>query len=178
MATVNDELKIRLVRSERRKNTISARLVGDTLTVMVPAGLTAEEEQSWVERMTKRALRSAGRTKTRSDEELIRRAKDLAERYFAGRLGEFSIRYVTNQDHRYGSCTPSQHSIRISDRLTEMPAWVLDYVIVHELAHLIEANHAKQFWRLVNRYPLTERARGFLIAKGMESAEEAPDDLE
>jgi predicted metal-dependent hydrolase len=82
------------------------------------------------------------------------------------------IRYVTNQNHRFGSCTPSNATIRLSHRLAEMPVWVLDYVIVHELAHLLQANHSARFWKLVNRYKLTERARGFLMAKGMEGEDE------
>lgn len=73
-----------------------------------------------------------------------------------------------NQNSRYGSCSPADASIRLSSALAEMPRWVRDYVLVHELAHLVEANHSKDFWALVNRYPLTERARGYLIAKGME----------
>jgi predicted metal-dependent hydrolase len=56
----------------------------------------------------------------------------------------------------------------LSLQLSEYPTWVRDYVIVHELAHLIVPDHSPDFWDLVNRYPMTERARGFLIAKGME----------
>ena len=43
-----------------------------------------------------------------------------------------------------------------------MPDWVLDYVLVHELAHLVVPGHGPQFWSLVDRYPRTERARGYL----------------
>ncbi|MBT5710969.1 M48 family metallopeptidase, partial [Candidatus Poribacteria bacterium] len=73
-------------------------------------------------------------------------------------------RFVTNQNQRFGSCTPAHGTIRLSERLRRYPEWVLDYVVVHELAHLIHPNHAPDFWEVVNRYPLTERARGFLIA--------------
>lgn len=73
-----------------------------------------------------------------------------------------TIKWVDNQVSRWGSCTPSDRSIRISARLTRAPRWVLDYVIVHELAHLRHGDHSPAFWKLVGRYPRTERARGFL----------------
>ena len=78
------------------------------------------------------------------------------------------MRWVGNQRSRWGSCSPGDRSIRLSARLQGMPTWVVDYVLVHELAHLAVPDHSPAFWRLVDRYPLSERARGFLIAKGME----------
>ena len=95
-------------------------------------------------------------------------ARELTRKYFDGRLRWTSVRYVTNQNTRFGSCTPDDGTIRLSDRLAAMPVWVRDYVLVHELAHLVEANHGPKFWKLVNRYPLTERARGYLMAVGLE----------
>ena len=96
-------------------------------------------------------------------------AERINRKYFDGALTWQSIRYVSNMQRRYGSCTPGKGTIRISDRLLNMPKWVLEYVLVHELAHLVEANHGKRFWALVNRYPRAERARGYLMAVGMES---------
>ena len=52
--------------------------------------------------------------------------------------------------------------IRICQDLANMPTFVLDYVIVHELAHLLVPDHSPEFWELVERYPKTERARGYL----------------
>jgi predicted metal-dependent hydrolase len=78
------------------------------------------------------------------------------------------ISWSDNQEWRWGSCTPASRSIRISSRLAKEPGWVLDYVIVHELAHLDVPRHDAAFWALVSRYPLAERARGFLIARGLE----------
>ena len=85
------------------------------------------------------------------------------------------IQFVTNQQRRFGSCTPANGTIRISDRVAKMPPWVRDYVLVHELAHLEQANHSRAFWRLVERYPLTERARGYLIAVGLDDERGAGD---
>jgi predicted metal-dependent hydrolase len=101
----------------------------------------------------------------------MNRAQELNRRYFDGRLTWTAIRYVPNQQKRFGSCTPERGTIRISDRLQDVPDWVRDYVLVHELAHLEEPNHSARFWKLVRRYPKTERAIGFLIALGFVDAD-------
>ncbi|HVC33002.1 MAG TPA: M48 family metallopeptidase [Chloroflexota bacterium] len=141
------------------------------MVVYLPTGLSQDDEQRWVERMQQRLEQSRARRTLNSDEALQRRAEELNQEYFGDELKVENIRFVTNQNHRFGSCTPSTHTIRISHRLAEMPTWVLDYVVVHELAHLLQPNHSARFWKLVNRYKLTERARGFLMAKGMEEDE-------
>ncbi|SDG93764.1 hypothetical protein SAMN05421505_109181 [Sinosporangium album] len=97
-----------------------------------------------------------------SDAELLERATDLSNRYLDGRAKPASVRWVENQQHRWGSCTPDHGTIRISTRLRGMPAWVVDYVIMHELVHLIVPSHGPRFWALVDHYPRAERARGFL----------------
>lgn len=165
-------MQIDVRRSDRRRKTVAARLQGDTLTVFLPAGLSAAEEQRWVQRMLERATLAKRKVDLNGDGDLVRRATELNRHYFGGQLKVRSIKYVTNQDLRFGSCTPADGTIRISHRLAEMPDWVLDYVLVHELAHLLQPNHSERFWRLVNRYKLAERARGFLIAKGMEGDDE------
>jgi hypothetical protein len=69
---------------------------------------------------------------------------------------------VGNQGSRWGSCTPVDRTIRLSDRLQGMPGWVLDYVLVHELVHLRVPGHGADFWAEVEQFPRTERARGYL----------------
>lgn len=155
-------IEVEVIRSSRRKKTAQARLVGSTVEIRIPARCSPEEEQQLVEHFTDKFERA------RSAEaiDLGRRARKLAGRFA---LPEpISIRWVGNQHLRWGSCTPDDGTIRLSDRLAEYPTWVLDYVIVHELAHLRVAAHSAEFWELVGEYPLTERARGFLIAKGYE----------
>jgi hypothetical protein len=165
-------MDVRIIRSPRRIRTISARQEGDTMVLYLLTGLSPEEEQGWVERMRAKLDRSRARRTLNSDEALTKRADAVNQEYFGGQLKVAEIRYVTNQDHRFGSCTPSTATIRLSHRLADMPTWVLDYVIVHELAHLQQANHSAKFWKLVHRYKLTERARGYLMAKGMEEDDE------
>jgi predicted metal-dependent hydrolase len=165
---MEDEFRrIEVRRSRRRKKTISAEVVGDALMVSIPERMSRAEEQEWVSVMAARMTERLRRDRLNSDGALTRRANELAESYLNGvRAGD--IAWVTNQRSRWGSCSPEDSVIRISLALAGYPAWVRDYVIVHELAHLQVADHSEAFWKLVNRYPLTERARGFLIAKGME----------
>jgi predicted metal-dependent hydrolase len=54
--------------------------------------------------------------------------------------------------------------------LRGVPPWVLDYVLLHELAHLLEPGHGPAFWALLESYPRTERARGYL--EGLSAARE------
>jgi len=163
------EPDVRVIRSARRRRTAAAREVAGVLEVRLPAGLAAAEEARLVETLVRRFVRRrAGR-----EIDLAARAATLAERHGLRRPDR--IEWVDNQTQRWGSCTPANHHIRLSRRLAAAPSWVLDYVIVHELAHLDVAGHGPGFWELVNRYPLTERARGYLIAKGAEPDDDAPD---
>ena len=154
--------EIEVVRSPRRTRTASARLVGGVLVVRVPAALSKAEEAELVVRLARRVAR-----RQRSEAvDVDARARLLARRL--GLLTPARVRWVDNQHTRWGSCTPSAGDIRISTRLAQMPRWVLDYVLVHELAHLEVTDHSPAFWALVERYGRAERARGFLMAKGLE----------
>ncbi len=129
--------------------------------VLIPAQMSAREEERWVRAMLDRLASRERRTKP-GEAELARRAADLSARYLGGRAVPASVRWVTNQGARWGSCTPVDASIRISDRLRGMPDYVIDYVLLHELAHLIEPNHGAGFWALLRGFPKLERARGYL----------------
>ena len=148
-------------RSTRRRRTVSAYRDGDRTVVLIPARMSRAEERRWVSVMLERLARQDARLRP-SDDELMERALDLSRRHLDGRARPASVRWVTNQGSRWGSCTPADRTIRLSTRLQGMPSWVVDYVLVHELAHLIEAGHGPAFWALVDRYPRTERARGYL----------------
>jgi predicted metal-dependent hydrolase len=164
MATATPESggpTVEVRRSRRRRRTVAAYREDDKVIVMIPARLSRAEEQEWVSTMLKRLERSEKRRRP-SDAGLKRRAVELSDRYLGGLARPATVRWVDNQNSRWGSCTPSDRSIRLSRRLQGMPAWVIDYVLVHELAHLIEAGHSPEFWGWVDRYPKAERAKGFL----------------
>lgn len=162
------KLKVEVVRSPRRRKTIEATKDGNKVTVRLPATLTRAEARRWVRVMVERIEQSERVGRLNEKRDLARRAQELHERYFHGRPALRSVRYVANQRDRYGSCTPQDGTIRLSHLLAQFPDWVRDYVIVHELAHLRVPDHSPYFWQLVGRYPYAERARGFLIAKGIE----------
>lgn len=107
-------------------------------------------------------LEARERRRDPGDPELTVRAGRLAARFVAEAPREPSVRWVDNQHGRWGSCTPADRTIRLSRRLAGLPEWVLDYVLVHELAHLVVPGHGPEFWAIVARYPRAERARGFL----------------
>jgi predicted metal-dependent hydrolase len=151
-------------RSQRRRRTVSAYRDGERVVVLIPDRFSRAEETEWVERMLARLEAREERLRS-TDAELLARARRLTARYlpdFADVVVPASVRWVTNQNGRWGSCTPDDATIRISHRIQEMPEWVVDYVVLHELAHLVVPSHNARFWELVNRFPKTERARGYL----------------
>ncbi len=120
------------------------------------------EREHWAEVMSRRLERRAERSRP-SDERLAERARRLNDRHFEGRLGWTSIGFA-EMERFWGSCTFTDGAIRIARRAASLPEWVLDYLLVHELAHLVHSDHGQEFHELENRYPLTERAKGCLLA--------------
>lgn len=151
-------MEVEVIRSARRRKTIQARVESGVLKVMVPDTLTAEQEAHWVD-----VMRSKLATKAKTTFDLDKRANRLARAY--GLRPPTSVSWSTRQNQRWGSCTPDNGSIRLSSRMTTFPDWVIDYVLIHELAHLSESGHGPAFKALLARYPKSERAEGYLIAK-------------
>lgn len=155
---------------------MSAYRDGETVVVQLPARMSRAEERRWVAVMVER-LAAQEKRRRPSDDALLARASELSGRYLGGKAEPASVRWSSSQRHRWGSCTPADRSIRLSERLKGMPTWVIDYVLVHELAHLLEPGHGPRFWDLVGSYPRTERARGYLegvaAAGGLDISDEA-----
>ena len=157
----DDAPVVEVRRSRKRRRTVAAYREDDKVVVLVPARFTRAEEKEWVATMLARLERSEKRRRP-SDDALATRAAGLSEKHLDGLAKPLTVRWVANQNSRWGSCTPSDRSIRLSTRLQGMPSWVIDYVLVHELAHLLESGHTPAFWAWVDRYPKAERAKGFL----------------
>lgn len=158
------EPEVEVRRSARRRRTVTAYRENGRTIVLIPAAFSRAEERRWVDQMVaKLQTREERRRRTLgSDDDLMTRAHELSAAHLEGRAVPASVRWVDNQNRRWGSCTPADRSIRLSSRLRGMPEFVVDYVLVHELAHLLEPSHDQTFWALVHAYPRAERALGFL----------------
>jgi predicted metal-dependent hydrolase len=167
---VSGTYPVEIVRSTRRRKTVQAVMDDGVIRVHVPAAMSQSEVEHYVADLVPRLER-----RFRSDHiDLSRRAADLSRRF--GLPGAASVAWADNQRQRWGSCTIATGAIRISRRLADYPPWVLDYVLVHELAHLAVADHSPAFHLLVDQYPRAERARGYLMAKaGDPSGDGSPD---
>jgi predicted metal-dependent hydrolase len=154
--------RVEVIVSARRRRTVGAQLKGDLLEVRVPRWMPTAERTRWADEMAQRFARKL----MADDDTLAQRAALLARRY---RLPTPAvIRWDDRMRSQWGSCTLETRTVRLSSRLARLPDWVRDYVIVHELAHLQVGPHNREFWALVRRYPKTERAIGYLIAKADE----------
>ncbi|AER68626.1 M48 family metallopeptidase [Corynebacterium pseudotuberculosis] len=158
------ELPVEVIRSKRRVRTVSARLIDGRVQIRIPESMSKNDEQRVIAEMSAKAKRKTQSTAD-SNEQLFQRAQYLNRRYLDGKANLGSIKWVTNQRRRWGSCSQSTGVIRISHRLKEVPDYVLDSVIIHELVHtFIHSGHSKEFWEWADRAPYAERAKGFLEA--------------
>jgi hypothetical protein len=155
-----DRPEVEIRASSRRKKTGTAHWSGSRIVVQIPARIRGRERVTFVDDLVERLMtqrpQNAG-----GDASLEERAMELAEEYNDGVVPN-SVRWVKNQQARWASCSPASKEIRISSRLRQCPQWVIDAVLVHELAHLQEVGHTPLFNELANRYPRQEESASFL----------------
>ena len=159
-------MEVKIIRSKRRLRTVSARMTKDILLVQAPERLAAEQLEKIVGQFKLKFERKFLKTELDKSRDLVDRANRINAKYFANKLKLDQIEYVTGQNSKFGCCNWRTARISISHKIGLMPAWVRDYVVLHEMAHLVEPNHGKVFWEIVSRYRLAERARGYLMAVG------------
>jgi predicted metal-dependent hydrolase len=158
------EVEVRI--SKRRKKTSEARWVGGRIVVSIPAHLDVESRQKTIDWLVERLLTRHRLQSGLDDAGLLARAIELSDRYLVG-ARPVSVRWVTNQTARWGSCSYYSGHIRVSDRLRVVPEWVLDSVLVHEVAHLTHPDHSRAFHKLAGAYPRHEEAGVFLAGYGL-----------
>ncbi len=158
------EIEVRV--STRRRKTSEAKWVGGRIVVSVPAHLNLATRQKTVDWLVERLMTRHRFQSTHGDDQLLERAIELSDRYLVGARPK-SVRWVTNQSARWGSCSWYKGEIRISHRLQTVPGWVLDSVLVHEVAHLTHHDHSRAFHALANAYPRHKEAGLFLAGYGL-----------
>ena len=165
-----DEGEILVIRSTRRKKSISAYRQGGRIVISIPARLSKADERAIVPEMIAK-IRSQEESKTPGESQLAERIDQL--------LTELAPEITTRpasvawrpMRERWGSCTSVDRSIRISDRLKMAPEYALDYVLFHEAIHLQHFDHGDEFTEVLNRFEESELASAYL--DGYEAAERA-----
>ncbi len=157
-------MDVQVIRSRRRRRTVSARMVKDTLLVHAPAALSPERLETIVADFKIKFEKKRIKDDLERNEPLEDIADRLNQKYFAGKLRIHSIEYSIKHNSKFGCCLYKSGDIRISHKVGLMPKWVRDYVIIHEMAHLLEPNHGRAFWELMSHYKFSERAKGYLMA--------------
>jgi Zn-dependent protease with chaperone function len=146
-----DRPEVEIRASAKRKKTGTAHWAGSRIVVQIPVSLKGKARTQFVDDLVNRLITQRPQIAA-GDVALEERARVLAELYNDGIMAS-SVRWVSNQKSRWASCSPDTKEIRVSSRLTQCPEWVIDCVLVHELAHLQEADHGPEFYELANRHP-------------------------
>jgi hypothetical protein len=171
-----DRPEVEIRSSTRRKKTGTAHWSGSRIVVQIPARLRGRDRTLFVDSLVERLLTQRP-SLTHGDAQLEERARVLADLYLEG-IRPSSVRWVTSQQRRWGSCSPDTKEIRLSNRLQSCPEWVIDAVLVHELAHLHEADHSPAFHQWANRHPRQEECalylEGYALGLGLRVEDDAP----
>ena len=155
-----DRPEVEIRASSRRKKTGNAHWSGSRIVVQIPARIRGRERREFVDELVERLLTQRPQNAA-GDAALEERARVLAGLY-NNDVQPKSVRWVNNQQARWASCSPGSREIRVSSRLRQCPEWVIDAVLVHELAHLQEADHSPKFYEIANRHVRQDDSELFL----------------
>jgi predicted metal-dependent hydrolase len=158
-ADPNGRPDVEIRTSKRRRKIATAYWSDGRIVVLMPSHLRGAKRKEMVDWLVDRVM--TRRPVAASDQALLERAVKLAGRYVPG-VVPASVRWVTNQHKRWASCTAESCEIRLSHRLKGVPTWVLDAVLVHELAHLVHPDHSPRFYEIADRFPRQKEASTFL----------------
>jgi predicted metal-dependent hydrolase len=173
-----DPIDVEVVRDGRLRTRVHWEWSGNRVRIRVPRRTPKREVDRLVAGIVQEVKEKRAKVRARADADLEAMARKINRKYFEREIEWHSIRWVSNMRKRLGSCTtggPTDGDIRISDRIRSWPQWVIEYVVAHELAHRKHANHSKEFWAYLSRYPKAERARGFIMGIAFQLGEDADD---
>jgi predicted metal-dependent hydrolase len=167
----------KVIYSSRR--TVSLCIKDGRLIVRAPFGTSEkkiveiiEKHSAWVEKHLKRSEEKHSRESSLNEEniaELRKLAKKILKvkvAYYAEIMGlKYGRITITGAKTRFGSCS-SKGNISFSYRLMLYPEAAREYVVVHELAHLVEMNHSAKFYAIIARYMPDYKARRSILKNG------------
>ena len=153
--------EFRVIRSTRRKRSISALRQNGIIEIHIPDRMSRKDEFAIIPEMIEIVLRREAKSRS-SDAALAQMAERLLELYLPDFHERPSAITWRTMRERWGSCTTSDGTIRISLRLNGAPDYVVECVLFHELIHLRVPGHGKDFYAYLDRYPEKARAEAFL----------------
>lgn len=135
-----DEYRVQVFEEDRVNGQVEVKN-GNLLNVHIPAHLPDYEKRIYIRTLLSRIISQ------RYKKYVIDRVHYWNQMYFQKRLNRITLKYNTSN---WGSCSISAN-INLSTRTLLLPHEMMDYVIVHELSHLVEMNHSKRFWNVVEK---------------------------
>ena len=144
------------------RKTISLVIKDEKLIVRAPIGTRksrikklVDEHSDWIKKGIEKSKTRAKMNEISAEEEkelrkLAKKMLPLKTAYYSNIIGlKYGRITITGAKTRFGSCS-SKGNISFSFRLMKYPEAAIDYVVVHELAHLLEMNHSPKFWKIVS----------------------------
>jgi len=157
-----DGVTLDLCITRKKVKNINVRLVGNELRVSAPRWVPKRELDEAITSLARRMIRRERARKINRSDEALELARRVAKR-FSNPPEIVDARFSTQQHSRWGSYSTRTRTIQLNAVLRQMPSWVLEAVVAHELAHIEHPDHSAAFWNLLRKVcPQTERARAFL----------------
>lgn len=157
-----DGVTLTLLVERKRVKNINARLRDATLSVSAPLNTPQATLDQAIPDLARRLVRRVRARQINAEDDALALAHRLAAR-FPTRPEVAQVQFVTTQEARWGSYSSGTRTIRLNAALREMPRWVLEAVVAHELAHVFHHDHGAEFWKLLRRvYPEVDHADAFL----------------
>jgi len=148
--------------TRKRVKNVNARLRGSTMLVSAPYGIPPGELDRVIADLARTLVRRRHAREINGAPDLTELSRRVAAR-FPSPPRFSAVAFSTTQRSRWGSYSGLDGAIRLHAALRTMPAWVLEAVVAHELAHAFHRHHSAAFWALLRSVcPETDRARSFL----------------